>query len=445
MGDSDVDLAELSEKAELLAEATGRDKSDVMADLLDDGVLNDSNKQTMGILDKANEQAVKAKALLMTVLPVIAILLGGGGAEMLGLTDFMGNDNDEDDEYYDPAWDIVWGCTALSADNYQEYATEDDGSCYWSPEPVYGCMNQAAMNYDPEATEDDGTCQPRHRGCMDSNAENYDDEANEDDGSCEYPPEPIYGCTDENAQNHQSEATDDDGSCEYPPDPEDCSVGVENHYRGHVGDDAEQDAILVAFKVVPNDCDDFDLDVKIALFQNGHAPNYTHDQQVSGDQIHDFSHVFDDIPVGNWIPKIIVRLDGVEKENVNFWALDIEAPECEGTAMFYDVQTQWILENNDTTAKMEMKWDADWSCEQTQYIEVDILITNESGVVAYSKVAGYNITFNEGAYLTICWDENVNLTQNYTLSLSLWHQNESGAWLNPDNKTVLLGRPQDAI
>lgn len=447
MGDSDVDLAELSEKAELLADATGRDKSDVMADLLDDGVLNESNKEVKGILDKANEQAVKAKALLMTVLPVLAVLLGGGGAEMLGITDFMGDDNDDDDNYqYDADIYIeYWGCTDYDADNYDPYANMDDGSCYYEPDPIYGCTNDAAVNYNPEATDDDGSCEPLVEGCTDPEAENYDDEANSDDGSCEYPPEPVYGCTDDSADNYDSEATDDDGSCEYPPDPEDCSVEVLNHYRGHVADDAEQDAMLVAFKVQPSGCEDFDLDVKIALYQNGYAPNYTHDQQVAGDQSHEFSHVFDDIPVGNWIPRIVVRLDGVEKIAVNFWALDIEEPECEGTATFYDVQTQWILENNDTTAKLEMKWDADWSCEETQYIEVDILITNESGNTVWAKIAAYNITSSEGTYITIYWDENVSLSENYTLSLALWHQNDSGAWLNPDSKTIALGRPDSAI
>lgn len=337
MGDSDVDLAELSERAKLLAEATGREVTDVMADLLDDGVLNDSNKEVMGILDKANEQATKFKALLMTVLPIVAIVLGGGGAEMMGITDFMGNDDDDNGDYIDPTWNMVWGCTALDADNYQEYATDDDGSCYWSPEPVYGCMNNAALNYDPQATEDDGTCQPIHRGCMDSTAENYDDEANEDDGSCEYPPEPIYGCTDPEAQNYQTEATEDDGSCEYPP----------------------------------------------------------------------------------------------------------EEPTCNGTANFYDVQTEWILENNNTTAKLEMKWDADWSCQETQYIEVDMMITNSSGDTVYSKIAAHNITGQDGTYITVYWDENVNLSENYTLSLSIWHQTDSGAWQNPENKTIALGKPKD--
>jgi hypothetical protein len=106
MSDDDVDLVELSAKAELLAEATGRDKSDVLADLLDDGEMNYSagtdKKDEKGILDKANEQAEKAKTLLMTLMPVIAIIVGGGGAEILGITDFssMGDDDSGDDRAF---------------------------------------------------------------------------------------------------------------------------------------------------------------------------------------------------------------------------------------------------------------------------------------------------------------------------------------------------------
>ena len=59
-------------------------------------------------------------------------------------------------------------------------------------------------------------------GCTDPDAENYDESAEEDDGSCEYEepepepePEPVLGCTDEDAMNYDSNATQDDGSCEY--------------------------------------------------------------------------------------------------------------------------------------------------------------------------------------------------------------------------------------
>ena len=40
------DIDDLVEKAKVLAEATGREEADVLADLMDDGVLNDSHKET---------------------------------------------------------------------------------------------------------------------------------------------------------------------------------------------------------------------------------------------------------------------------------------------------------------------------------------------------------------------------------------------------------------
>ncbi len=51
----------------------------------------------------------------------------------------------------------------------------------------------------------------KKEGCTDAVAENYDEKAKEDDGTCEY----IDGCTDETATNYDASATQDDGSCEY--------------------------------------------------------------------------------------------------------------------------------------------------------------------------------------------------------------------------------------
>ena len=44
MGKDEPDISELAEKAKIVAEATGRDETDVLSDLLDDGIVNMSNE-----------------------------------------------------------------------------------------------------------------------------------------------------------------------------------------------------------------------------------------------------------------------------------------------------------------------------------------------------------------------------------------------------------------
>ena len=136
------DITELTERAKVLAEATGRDESDVLADLLDDGVLNNShktedkdlvtqlkeaaalittvqeintdiskNKVLNGgdnttsvkvettlegdIVDRAIASAQKKaediKTLIATLIPIF-LLITGGGMEAFGVIDIIGDD-----------------------------------------------------------------------------------------------------------------------------------------------------------------------------------------------------------------------------------------------------------------------------------------------------------------------------------------------------------------
>ena len=54
------------------------------------------------------------------------------------------------------------------------------------------------------------SCEKELLGCTDPVANNFNNLANTDDGSCIYI---VYGCTDPTASNYAPSATDDDGSC----------------------------------------------------------------------------------------------------------------------------------------------------------------------------------------------------------------------------------------
>ena len=49
----------------------------------------------------------------------------------------------------------VLGCTDADAINFNEQATQDDGSCYFNP----GCTDDSALNFDATADADDNSCQ----------------------------------------------------------------------------------------------------------------------------------------------------------------------------------------------------------------------------------------------------------------------------------------------
>ena len=124
----------------------------------------------------------------------------------------------------------IAGCTDSTALNYDETATDDDGSCAI----VEGCTNPNACNYESSANVDDSSCKYTSCiGCMAPSACNYSVDATIP-GECEYPETgydcdgncvfdtdgdgicdmfEIYGCTIENSLNFDPEATENDGSC----------------------------------------------------------------------------------------------------------------------------------------------------------------------------------------------------------------------------------------
>ena len=169
----------------------------------------------------------------------------------------------------------VAGCTDEAACNFNEAATDDDGSCAVNDEcgvcggngiaegacdcdgngpadgydcdgncladadgdgvcdqfEVAGCTDDTACNYDADATDDDGSCAVNDEcgvcggngiaeGACDCDgngpADGYDCDGNcladaDGDGVCDE--FEVAGCTDESACNFSSDATEEDGSC----------------------------------------------------------------------------------------------------------------------------------------------------------------------------------------------------------------------------------------
>jgi len=105
----------------------------------------------------------------------------------------------------------IVGCTYEDATNYNSNAEIDDGKCEF-PEPVEGCTDKLASNYNPYAEINNDTCEYPIEGCTDKDANNYNLLAQKEDGSCEYP---LEGCTDEDADNYNEDAEVDDSSCKY--------------------------------------------------------------------------------------------------------------------------------------------------------------------------------------------------------------------------------------
>ena len=169
----------------------------------------------------------------------------------------------------------VAGCTDEMACNYSADATDDDSSCTYPEEDYLDCDGNCLNDADG-----DGVCDELEvAGCTDEMACNYDELATDDDGSCEYAEEfydcdgnclndadgdgvcdelEVAGCTNLDACNYDELATDDDGSCILIGDA--CDDGDENTLNDTIDENCEcvgevEDGVeeaRLAFGMFPN-------------------------------------------------------------------------------------------------------------------------------------------------------------------------------------------------
>ena len=171
--------------------------------------------------------------------------------------------NDEDEDGVCDEIEIV-GCSDPQACNYNENAT-DEGECSYVVNICDSCEDGIVIDYD---SDNDNICDfDEIGGCQDIEACNYNEVATDDDGSCFYPDQfyldcngdclndtdgdgvcdeiEIYGCTDPEACNYNPDlgCTEDDNSCIYPiEDYLDCF--------GNCINDADDDQVCDEVEVI---------------------------------------------------------------------------------------------------------------------------------------------------------------------------------------------------
>ena len=116
-------------------------------------------------------------------------------------------------QYEDYCWEfVIWQINLSQTVNIEDFPND-----FWT-DTCGTCANQTQMYPDVDLSNNSLVwCPgelpppPLYPGCMDPNANNYDETAGYDDGTCEYPA--ILGCTNPTACNYNQFATENDGSC----------------------------------------------------------------------------------------------------------------------------------------------------------------------------------------------------------------------------------------
>tara|TARA_R100000479_G_scaffold102852_1_gene51340 strand:- start:244 stop:1368 length:1125 start_codon:yes stop_codon:yes gene_type:complete len=347
------------DKVKMLAEATGRSESDIRADLADDGVLNESNKESDLVsqlreaaelittvqqvskkvadntvlnggenktnvevettlegdivdraIDSVERKIQKIKKIAIMLSPLF-LLIGGGGA--YGLMDFGSDDSVTDEEYED--------------DYYDPY------DCYWDWQWSDGSW--------------------------------IDDETQTIN---------VY---------HEFY------------DVNSCDMDVEGEFEIVLVDENEVESTIE--------------------FESGAFHHYFLVQ-------HEFSNLAEHIYT---VDIMFTSYDGsywgsphTPVFNVKYEDEEPEPEPCNGTASFFEVSHTWSDYTNDT-ANITVEWDADWSCDEEQYIELDFYVINSSGDAVVGKILTQTLNGNEPAKVSYSAGDLLK-NETYTVYLSIW-------------------------
>ena len=502
---------ELVRKAKLLAEATGRSFEDVLEDLLDDGELNNSNSAKADlvtqlkeaaelittvqainqqvtentvlnggdnktevkvettlegdIVDRAIESAQRKadniKKLIITLTPVF-LLLTGGSMEAFGVINMFGSDDSDDD--YDPDYYVEYGgCLNPDAENYDEYASWDDGSCYFDDsgggggppncEPNWWWQNEAIFDHDHDGQgfNNDLRVQVDFRDLNSCNVHmnngyfeiivgdddrildyNFHDEfsINEHylnlpagdyyvtvdyytyDGShwggpeawvtMESEPEPVRGCTDSSATNYDDKATEDDGSCEYPSE---CDAVIDN--LDTTVTDYGIDITFFIAQTEDSECENFEVEVILLPANNNPEQEISYETGISGTSNY-FSHSFGFVPEGDWQVEAVVRDDNGDLDVQYSEWLTVEYPEpvCDYISIY-----SIYLENFTDSVRVTYDLDCPSDTQNDAVIVLSVRATGTSDILNMEFNNHTVVGANYDNWRIELWDF---IDQNYT-------------------------------
>jgi hypothetical protein len=449
----ELTIEELREKARLLSEVTGRNEDDILTDLLDDGVLNNSNKadgkdlveqlkeaaelistvQNISkevsentvlnggenatevivettlegdIVDRAIEsvqrKAENIKKIGLTLIPIF-LLLTGGTMETFGMIDIFGGD--ESNNY--------------GEDCYPEWFYDEYG---------YSFENQLEVRYtfidyqycDIEFISGHFIIQLFYEGEMIE-----DTMIGNQDFTNEVSVEHTYFDLEQGQYHYRVEfhtVDCEDGSCEHGDEyylqqsqpiiidyqePELCDAYLINEQAYLLEEDDENDAVKISADVAllqgERNCDSeqFEIIWRLYEYNNPSVIKYEHITWESGvvsdpdgaDYVH---HTWDAVDEGSYEPKVVLLLNGeVLDEKLIAHTITIEAQPVYGCT------------DSEATNYDSMATDDDGSCEYPPEVcEINLyymmLETNSThATVAYDLDCGYQQNELEGYNVSV--------------------------------------------
>ena len=501
---------ELAEKAKIIADATGRSVADVLEDLGDDGILNESNRSEKDLITQLKEAAelistvqqinnevsentvlnggdnktevniettlegdivdraiasvsrkvVNLKKIAIIIIPVFLLITGGS---MTNMGMFNTNDSPPDmyNEYYD---DSYGGCIDFGADNYDEYASWDDGSCYFDDNnceqhwewDLYGELRQDNTIWVDATFRDINYCyitmdaeiiMTIHR-----DGEYYDEKVWNNQFDNEWLVSEGWSNLPEGEYNVEIENKVDDSNWHQNVDGL-FVIEEEACIPDYSSSDSwattyDNNSLEVHMKIINhNDCES-NVGVMVSFYKdNGYQDSY--DEVLGEYEI-----------IGGETEIIIRHNDWTNLENANYSFETRFFPEgqgeeccemtenviiyiepessCNGTASFYSVTYEWLNETNDTI-NLKVTWDADWSCEETQSIEIDLYLKDNNETFLYGNTFDYETTFNAGDVKSFTITNISKPTDGHKLCMTIWVNVDD--WRLDDEKEITVEYP----